>query len=446
MTDALEEAQNLYLQGKYRESLAAFEKIIDDSEDEEEEGIARGMAFYVRSSFFPGSQPDFEKIMENLLRGLELESPLIAAHTMLHFPNYANFGDSEEVLEDLRCLADEGNIAALNLMGALYVSGVLVEKDLHEALKWLLKGAEKGDPRSMMDAASVYDYPDFDGADDEKSEALLRKSADAGYPEALYSLGRDYYEGVHEERDIRKAYELMERAAKAGYSVSAVDMWEQYLDNGGEIEEALPDISEDKLLTYLKKAADLMNDDAMYDLGQYYSINGDIRNAEKYLKQAMDMGNTDAQVELGGLYIFDKKSEKDHKKGISLLKEAAKEGNDNALSTLGACYLQGDGVKMNRKEAVKYLKKAVEAGSAEGMTLMVQVSLMDGKKKDAVKYAKMAADLGEPHGQFLLGSFYLMGEGVQENRQTAVFYLRSAAMQGVEEAQDLLNRINLGLV
>lgn len=446
MTDALEQAQNLYLQGKYRESFEAFEKIIVDPVDDQEEGIARGMAFYVRSSFFPGSQTDPEAIMENLLRGLELESPLIAAHTLLHFPQYEEKRDSGEILEDLRQLADDGNIAALNLMGALYVSGVVVERDFHEALKWFLKGVEKGDPRSMMDAASLYDVPDFDGADDEKSEILLKKSADAGYPQALYTLGRDYYEGVHEEKDIPKAYELMERAAKAGYSESAVDMWEQYLDNEEEIEESLPDISEEKLLSYLKKAADLANDEAMYDLGQYYSEAGNVSKAEKYFKEAMDMGNPDAQVELGCLYIFEKKSEKDHKKGISLLKEAARDGDPDALSTLGACYLEGNGVRMNRKEAVKYLKQAVEAGSPEGMALMIQVSLMDGKQKDAVKYAKMAADQGEPHGQFLLGSFYLMGEGVAENRQTAIFYLRSAALQGVEEAQDLLNRINLGLV
>lgn len=445
MTDALQKAQDLYLEGKYAESVRAYLHIMDEMKGDEEEGTACCMAFYIGANGFLGHVKDSTS-MTLISRALELASPLAAIHSIIALKGEDPVPSPDEVINELRKLAEDGNIMAINLMGKVYADGLKGEIDLKGALEWLEKGAALGDPVSMLDAAMLYDYPDFEGADDEKSEKLLRKSADRGYPEAWYTLGRDYFEGVHEEKDIKKAYELMEKAAEAGHTQSAVDMWGQFLDCEEEIEEAIPELSEKKLLHYLKQAADWENDEALYLLGQYYSENDDSRNAEKYLKKAMDLGNLDAQVELGSLYIFAEKSEKDHKKGISLLKEAAREGDGNALSTLGACYLQGNGVRMNRKEAVKYLKQAIDAGSAEGRVLMIQVSLMDGKQQDAVKYAKMAADLDEPYGQFLLGSFYLMGDGVAKNEKTAVFYLRSAALQGVEEAQDLLNRINLGLL
>ncbi|MEE3453379.1 SEL1-like repeat protein [Dialister sp.] len=445
MTNALQKAQELYLEGRYVDSFEAYLHIMEEMKGDEEEGTACIMNFYIGAAGFMGHMED-STLMSLISRSLELESPMAAIHSVMAMEAGEDFSDLDEIVKNLRRMAEGGNIMAINLMGKIYNEGLVVEENQEESLKWLERGAALGDPVSMLDAAMVYDIPGFEGADDEKSLELLRKSVDCGYPQALYILGRDYFEGAHQDKDIRKAYELMEKAAEAGYTDAAVDMWGQFLDHEEEIEEAIPDISEKKLLSCLKQAADWGNDEALYLLGQYYSEEGDTSKAEKYLKQAMEMGNLDAQVELGGLYIFDKKSEKDHKKGISLLKEAAREGDGDALSTLGACYLQGNGVRMNRKEALKYLKKAVEVGSAEGMVLMIQVSLMDGKPEEAVKYAKMAADTGEPHGQFLLGSFYLMGDGVAKNEKTAIFYLRSAALQGVREAQDLLNRINLGLL
>jgi TPR repeat protein len=445
MTDALQKAQNLYLEGRYADSLQAYLHIMDDRKGDEEEGTACSMIFYIGAAGFMGHMEN-STLMTLISRAVELESPIAGVHSVLAMEDKNDFPGLSEIVEDLRRQAEDGNIMAINLMGKIYNEGLVVEENQEEALKWLEKGAAMGDPVSMMDAAMVYDIPDFEGANEEKSLALLRKSAALGYPRALYILGRDYFEGVHQDKDIRKAYELMEKAADSGCTDAAVDMWGQFLDYEDEIREAIPDMTEERLLPYLKQAGDWGNDEAPCLLGQYYSEEGDIDKAEKYLKQATDRGNMEAEVELGTLYIFEKKSEKDHKKGISLLKEAAREGDANALSTLGACYLQGNGVRMNRKEAVKYLKQAVDAGSSEGMVLMTQVSLMDGKQQDAVKYAKMAADLGEPYGQFLLGSFYLMGDGVAKNEKTAVFYLRSAALQGVEEAQDLLNRIHLGLL
>ena len=54
MTDALQKAQNLYLEGRYADSLQAYLHIMDDRKGDEEEGTACSMIFYIGAAGLMG--------------------------------------------------------------------------------------------------------------------------------------------------------------------------------------------------------------------------------------------------------------------------------------------------------------------------------------------------------------------------------------------------------
>lgn len=444
MNEELMKAQQLFNKGRYDDSLEVYRTIMDHSSDEESIRMAASMAFYIRISKLTGLyEPD--EMAEYMALCLQLKEPLFLLRAVLHFPVKEGVTGIPETLAAARKLADEGSTLAMMLLGQLYGSGKLVEKDEKTALEWFEKGAGLGDPVCMMKAAGILDDADFEKNDPGKAAAYQKRAAELGFPDALYSEGRDAFDGKGQEKDIRKAYELMDRAAGSGLTEAAVDMWRQYLDYPDEIGAAIPDFSEGRLLDHLKLAAYEGNDDAMLELGRYYCEQKQFSLAEKYYKEAMDAGNFDAPLELSSIYLVIKKSEKDHKKGIAILTKAARDDdNPEAMAVLGSCYLQGLGVRMNRKQGMKWLRKGADLGCPTALSSLGSVLMDEGKVKESLKYLKKAADMGDPEGLFLLGGLYLDGTGVEKNRETAAFYFRRAVLQGMDEAREMLGRMTLG--
>lgn len=126
----------------------------------------------------------------------------------------------------------------------------------------------------------------------------------------------------------------------------------------------------------------------------------------------------------------------------SLLRSAER-GSSREQSMVARCYALGEGVEQNDSLAVKWCRLAAEAGDMLGQ-LNLGVCYYNGDcgldvdYKEAVKWFLKAAEQGDAKAQYLTGRCYGHGEGVEQNDDEAFKWLRLAARQGYEPAQELL--------
>ena len=100
-----------------------------------------------------------------------------------------------------------------------------------------------------------------------------------------------------------------------------------------------------------------------------------------------------------------------YKEAFPLMKEAAEAGNVRAMSLLGGMYLLGRGVSENGREAERWLKQAVDGGFTDAASV--------------------------------LGMAYATGKaGVKRNIRLAREMLSKAALEGEEQAREMLDAID----
>ena len=146
-------------------------------------------------------------------------------------------------------------------------------------------------------------------------EALfwLERAASNDEPEALYQLGVYYEEGV--EADLAKAINYFQRAAELNHSDAALELSYIY-DEGAIVEQ-----DDDKALFFLKKSAELGNQEAIEELAAQALVsldqngqgNMDAKEAEYWIKKA---GYTDEML---------KELDKLQEKSLEMFKKTQKE-------------------------------------------------------------------------------------------------------------------------
>lgn len=159
-------------------------------------------------------------------------------------------------IEELRELAEEGDVAAMTRLAAAYRIGRRIPKDEAESLKWYLKAAEEKHPdatylvglahlqgrgvkRDLPEAVKWFEraaglghagsmgilatlhrnHPDY--ADPGKARHWLIKSAEAGLPASMYQLGLAHLAGDGVEKDSELAHKWLNKAADAGHPAAA---------------------------------------------------------------------------------------------------------------------------------------------------------------------------------------------------------------------------------
>ncbi len=285
-----------------------------------------------------------------------------------------------------------GDVQIAKKIGFIYLNNEEL-KDVPKAIEWYEKGLSLGEYSLNFDLAYVYLNDRFVPHDYEKGLAYLADGVKHNDPESLYMQARIYEEGW--------------------YGIE-------------------PD--EKKYVHYLKKAANLCQDDALLDLGYYYYKKGkyddaldcfaqcdldyvgvywcmatiyetkkaDYKNALFYYQMAMEMDFPDAIERMAEAYLGDELGlEKDEKTALKLFKRAAKLGNGVkedkkeavkcfktaaekcnsgvAYHNLGICYENGLGVRKDYKKAIEMYGKAVEHGEAAGLKAIQNLYLKMGK-------------------------------------------------------------------
>lgn len=158
-----------------------------------------------------------------------------------------------------------------------------------------------------------------------------------------------------------------------------------------------------------------------------------------YVQGSAELGNKNAKRILAFKYISGKHIEQNIEKGITMLTKCADSGDVFSCYRLGNLYLQGEIVIQDLDKAEKYLLYAEDNQFTQYALgkLYLQKEKYDIEK--AILYFEKSADKNM-WSSYQLGRLYLFGaDGLEKDKEKAIYYLNLSAEQGNEYAQNLLD-------
>ena len=222
-------------------------------------------------------------------------------------------------LEQLKKVAEEGDVDAHIQLGRIYCEGAGVErKDRSKAEFWFRKAAEQGSRDAEFDLAVML-ADDRYGESFRTAEKIFRKYAEHGDKDAQFCLGLLLERGYEDEK--YSSPKDPERMTK----------WKE------------------SLLWY-RKAADLGDARAMRALGMAYSepsawwvgfmtrVDEDFEIAAEWFRKAAELGDFAAQRNIGYLYLKGKGVKKDKAEARKWLEKAAAQGDSYAQELLAESF------------------------------------------------------------------------------------------------------------
>lgn len=178
--------------------------------------------------------------------------------------------------------------------GRCFAKGDGVNKDMHEAVKWYRKAAERGYAPAQFSLGCC--YHSGHGVDKNSAEAVkwIRKAAEQGIAVAQSYLAICYEQGDGVSMDKQESLKWYRKAADGGHAHSQYILGLCYWSGDGLIQNSI------EAEKWLVKAAEQGHAEAQYTLGKFYGLSdGGPRNtteAIKWLRKASNQGHKGAKV------------------------------------------------------------------------------------------------------------------------------------------------------
>lgn len=134
--------------------------------------------------------------------------------------------NSTLLFEEVKSLAEQGNLEASYYLGMLYNNGLGTKQDIKKAYKWFKISAKSGDPLGNFKLGCYYGGQFKEIIQIDKDKALEHKliAARAGYSLAQHSVADFYYN----KNDIQSSIEWFELSAAQGYTNSLMSLYAYY--------------------------------------------------------------------------------------------------------------------------------------------------------------------------------------------------------------------------
>lgn len=380
--------------------------------------------------------------------------------------------------QDMAEVAPEKETADLNAAdGGSGVPPAWVVTDMET-----MERADTGDADAMWAIANGYvnlaESPNIEASDDERKamvqeaakwmrkraevvvgDAEILERAEGGDAPAMLDIGYGYLslaatrglelEGEARTETFQKGLDWLRRRAENLASDNNLDtMWKNsvvflQLPVGLELNE--------------EEHAALFQEAMNWAARRAKSMAGREGDVESVRKRA-EAGDAAAQRVLGFRYSLGVDVEKDEAAAFEWTQKAAQQGDAKAMFNLGNDYATGKGVEADATEARRWFRKAAEAllaqvGKGEmfdcrAFVITGQDLLGEGNGKAVrdpalgMAFLEIAARCGDAEGMRLFGEQYAIGKNVEEDFDTALFWLRRASRHGDEKAAGIVGRIN----
>lgn len=129
---------------------------------------------------------------------------------------YSPLAERDDAVENMRELAESGDVHAQYFMGELYLDGSLVIPDSEAAMNWFHKASTSGYAPAQYALGKLLLSDDAIVHDSELGIQWLEHAAYNGNHYASYRLGKEYLKGESVRKDTRKAMDHIYTSAQAG--------------------------------------------------------------------------------------------------------------------------------------------------------------------------------------------------------------------------------------
>jgi TPR repeat protein len=179
------------------------------------------------------------------------------------------------------------------------------------------------------------------------------------------------------------------------------------------------------LVSQLKAKAAKGDGEAAFKLYKIYLEDQNEPEWRSWLQKSADLNNAEGQY-FSGLLLYENESatEEDKEKAIKYYFSAAQKGNADAQATIGDGYYLGTIGEEDHKQAAVWYQLAANQNHAFGTNNLANFYAkgLGGLKADPQKALQLhsrAAYLGSNYAQTAMGSYYIKGDLVEENRSEA---------------------------
>lgn len=280
-------------------------------------------------------------------------------------------------------------------------------------------------------------FKDIENVNRIKSEEENTKKSDiANNAQELFELAYKYYVGEGVEQDYTKALDLFTKSAAQGNRDAQFALGLMYYNGEGLKQDYT------KAFEWFIKSAEQENSDAQCNVGMMYyngeGVKQDYTRAFEWLTKSAEQDDSDAQYNVGMMYYNGDGVKQDYAKAFEWFTKSAEQEDSDAQSMLGKMYYNGDGVKKNYSKAINLFRKSAENGGIYAAYMLGKMYYEDEGVEDAeiaYKWTKYAAENEDSDAQCLLGHFYYMGHGVEEDEKLALYWYKRSAEQGNSDAQ-----------
>ena len=255
-----------------------------------------------------------------------------------------------------------------------------------------------------------------------------------------YYLARLYYVGTEKVmNNFSLAMDYFRRSAECGNEMGRFQLGLMYYFGTGEV---VPSDSKKGVELFFQAYQGGNQYGALF-LGRCFQSGSGIRKDEKaavkIYTELAEAGFSDGQVHLGKCYFHGVGVEQDYGKAMELYRRAADQGNTAAMLYLYQSYRNGQGVEKDEKIAEEWLKKYFEhIPSDEDDEPVFWYEVNPEEYAEAMELFHKGADMGDADCQYVLGMFYLLGDGVVTSLSKARILLSKAAEQGHKKAKELI--------
>ncbi|MFA7484417.1 MAG: hypothetical protein WCZ89_00105 [Phycisphaerae bacterium] len=198
--------------------------------------------------------------------------------------------------------------------------------------------------------------------------------------------------------------------------------------------------------TALTKAAEKGDAIAMYKLGKaYIDTNTSTDKAMEWLKKAADLENVDAIFELGLVYYTGHTGKIDYKTAFDYFLRAAHSGHKLAMYNIGRMYHEGIGTYPDGTKTIEWYKKAAEQGLSKAMNQLAQMyyfgEIVEQSFEKAADYYELSAKNGDLKAMYNLAVLYHAGIGVEKDVRKSMLWFIKAAREGDSDSMYLLGEL-----
>lgn len=314
-----------------------------------------------------------------------------------------------KLTEKLLYEAEEENKAeSQKLLGDIYFTGSLIEKDYEIARYWYEKAIANGYNKAYYSYAVMHQYGLGVEIDKEKAYKYYLYAIEADVKEAYYGAGLMVLRGYTKEKES-KAILFFIRGASLNEDRCAYELGRIYEE--GEMEP----LDYDKAILYYSIAFENGIKNASINIGNIYQKKKEIESAEFYYNKAIDLKIDEGYYHLAMLYIelYDKEEK---------LKEAKKYLDNLNKNDKKVQYALG---LLNKKlnnidEYISYMEmSSTQEYELASFSLARFYELESIDLEKAYEYYLKAAQDGYEYAYVILGKWYNEGMYVEKDIHTA---------------------------